>query len=239
MAASGDDRRWLLLHFATTTLWLPTTESDDVVVQTTNLRPAGRAEGHEWEAEAILPGHRWRRARPSGDPVRAGDRVFRIDRDVALVRPDVDDAQRPPEEVLARLGELSHYFGIHEDVPGKATLTENHEGHRLGLHLDNWDRLPAAARHTSRNRVNLNLGPERRWFLFDVVAAHPPDVVPNTVSVRQLVRRAAMRPTLVRLQVPAGWAYIAPTENLVHDASSDGQRRGTRHASALGRFTPL
>lgn len=231
MAASGVDRGWRLLHLATTTVWLPSTSSAEVLVETTGTRAPGPAELQEWEAGAILPDDRWRQLPPSIESLSARDTAFRIDRDVALLAPGESECQGTP----------SHDFGTHKDTPGKTCLTVGGEGLRLGLHLDNWDRLPAAERHASRNRVNLNLGPEPRWFMFadlDVVATHPPDVVPTTDSTRELIRRSATPVRVVRLRVPAGWAYIAPTENLVHDAGSEGQREGTRHTSALGRFRP-
>jgi hypothetical protein len=160
---------------------------------------------------------------------------------VALLALDQEAGQRPPDLHLARLGTVSRYLGVARDTPGKATLTVGDDGRRLGLHLDNWDRLPAADRHTSRNRVNLNLGPEARWFMFadlDVITAHQSDAVPTTDSMRELVRHAPDPTAVVRLLIPAGWAYIAPTENRLHDASSAGQHHGTRHASALGWFSP-
>jgi hypothetical protein len=117
-------------------------------------------------------------------------------------------------------------------------------GLRLGLHLDNWDRLPSEQRGDSRNRVSLNLGDEPRWFMFvdhDVVARSPDGLVPTTRSARHGVMAAegGRSPAIVRVRVPVGWAYIAPTEVLLHDVWSLGERRGAFHASALGRFSPV
>jgi len=46
-------------------------------------------------------------------------------------------------------------------------------------------------------------------------------------------------PAVLRLLVPPGWAYIAPTENLVHDGGSLSFREGAIHASALGMYRPV
>jgi hypothetical protein len=226
-----------LLPLATTTIWFPAAWCGSVQAEATTTRLPEPPERDEWQSGAVLPGHRWRPLTPS----MLGPAAFRTDRDVALLAPDPDATRRPPDAHLARLGTVSRYLGVARDTPGKTTLTVGDDGRRLGLHLDNWDRLPAADRHTSRNRVNLNLGPEARWFMFadvDVAAAHRPKAVPNTDSTRELVHRSPEPTTVVRLLIPAGWAYIAPTENRLHDASSTDQRNGTRHASALGWFSP-
>lgn len=47
------------------------------------------------------------------------------------------------------------------------TTTRNHEndGHRIGLHVDNWDKLPYATKHTGRRRICINIGPGTRYLL--------------------------------------------------------------------------
>ncbi|MEV4376127.1 hypothetical protein [Streptosporangium sp. NPDC049644] len=50
--------------------------------------------------------------------------------------------------------------------PGRLTGTEDSTtGHRIGLHVDNFDRLPYPARQNSRRRPCLNLGPGTRYLL--------------------------------------------------------------------------
>ena len=232
---------WLLIRLAVTGLWLPLRDAGELAsaVALTRPRVVGDAEA-AWEPGAVVPAGPWRGMTWRGNPRPADGAVFRPDRDVALVK--LPARGQTPEQRLARLGAVGRLVGTGRDVPGMTTQTmRGSTGSRMGLHLDNWDQLPAEARPTSRNRASLNLGPEPRWFLFvdhDVVARYRPDQVPDTDTARRTLPLAAHPPAVVRLRVPVGWAYVAPTENLLHDASSLGQRSGTSHVSALGRFSP-
>jgi hypothetical protein len=232
---------WVVIRLAATSLWLPERDAEELAVHVTHARVVEPTET-AWEPEALVPADDWHGIQGRGEPWLS-DAEFRTSHDVALVKLLADEAPPQPDLLLARLGTVDRAIGVIQDVPGMATQTmRGPGGRRMGLHLDNWDRLPAGRRHTSRNRASLNLGPEPRWFLFadlDVVAAHPPDEVPSTETARRLVRDLPTPPTVVRLQVPPGWAYVAPTENLLHDVRSLGQHEGTSHVSALGRFAPV
>jgi hypothetical protein len=226
---------WLLVRFAATTLWLPMADAGELRVDVTTTTTAPKDSG-VWEPGALVPAPGWTGIRTAGEPSPVPEAQFRPDRDVAMVKLSGGGAA-----ALVALGRVDHAFEPLRDVPRMTTQTMRDDGHRLGLHLDNWDRLPAAQRHTSRNRASLNLGPEPRWFLFvdfDVTSVHAPDQVPDTGSARLLVHRCSPPPSVVRLRVPPGWAYIAPTENLLHDSWSLGQRTGSTHVPALGHFTP-
>jgi hypothetical protein len=227
---------WLLIRFTATTLWLPLADAGELLVDVTTATTAPAGSG-VWEPGALVPAPGWTGIRTAGDASSVSEAEFRPHRDVAVVKLGAGGGAAG----LAGLGRVDHTFEPLQDVPRMTTQTMREDGHRLGLHLDNWDRLPAAQRHTSRNRASLNLGPEPRWFLFvdfDVIGAHAPDQVPDTDSARLLVNGRSRPPTVVRLRVPPGWAYIAPTENLLHDSWSLGQRTGSTHIPALGRFTP-
>jgi hypothetical protein len=192
-----------------------------------------------WEPGALVPAEPWSGIRVCEELAVLTGLEFRLDRDVALVKV-ADDGQ--PRERLTRLGAVDVYTGEHRDVPGLVTQTARGEdGRFLGLHLDNWDGKPAGRRATSRNRASLNLGPEARRFMFvdhDLMAAYAPDCVPDTESARSLVADSSSWPIVVRLTVPPGWAYVAPTETLLHDVSSLGQTAEVRQATALGWFDP-
>lgn len=233
-------RGWIVIRFSATALWLPEQEAGELFsgVNVSITRVAGPAES-AWEPGALLPADHWTGVRTSGDPGLVPDCRFRPERDVALVKLP---GSAPPDRRLALLGGIDEYIGERGDIPGIRTQTiRGPGGLRMGLHLDNWDRKTAGRRAASRNRASLNLSAEPRWFMFvdhDVVAGHPPDQVPSTETARRVIDHAPKAPTVVRLKVPKDWAYVAPTENLLHDSWSIGQRRGARHASALGNFSP-
>jgi hypothetical protein len=232
---------WVLLRLSHTTLWLPERDADELAVDLTAVHVAPAC-ARGWEPGALVPvADRWHGVRGRGDPWSA--RVaFRGDRDVALVKWSARRRLHRGRRRLSRVGPIDRYIGVGRDVPGMTTQTmRGRNGLRLGLHLDNWDGLPQAQRGSSRNRVSLNLGREPRWFMFvdhDLVSAHSPDAIPNTASARSVIARAAVPPAVVRVRVPVGWGYIAPTEILLHDVWSLKERRGAFHASALGRFSP-
>ncbi|MBO0655555.1 hypothetical protein J1792_23075 [Streptomyces triculaminicus] len=130
--------------------------------------------------------------------------------------------------------------------PGDApTTTEDPAtGRRLGLHVDNWDRLPYGRRHEGRRRLCLNLGPGVRYFLlgdreieeiYRLVHPDPEHHYPHTDDVRRYVARG--RPLqCLRIRLEPGDCYLAPTELLPHDGSTlDGEQPSTA-AFWLGRW---
>lgn len=241
MGTTEERSGWRILERAATTIWLPNASLNDVVIQTTEARAPEPSETDEWEPEAVLPGRVWDTVDSLDELPIANGTSFRTDRDIALMGPDPHAKRQPVDRYLTSLGKVHRSFGVRQDTPGKMTLTVGDNELRLGLHLDNWDRFPAGKRHASHNRVNLNLGQEDRWFVFadlDVVANHPANAVPSTDTLRELVHRSATPVPVVRFRIPPDWAYIAPTENLLHDGSSEGQSHGSQHVSGLGYFTP-
>lgn len=234
--------RWVVVQLASRTLWLPGELVDRLGLFASAVRAVGPTETF-WEREALIPTGPWRRLQTSQPPTHWVRREFRTDQDVALVRLPRAAAGSAPERQLASLGKVDHFLGVDEDIPGLPTLTVNpRSALLLGLHLDNWDRLPAALRHASRNRASVNLGPVPRALLFvdlDVTEGHLPEIVPDTTAIRRLLMDARPPPAVLRLLVPPGWAYIAPTENLVHDGGSLSHRQGALSASALGMFRPV
>ncbi len=115
--------------------------------------------------------------------------------------------------------------------PGLSTATiDNKRGCRNGLHTDNWDGLPLTKKQDSTNRICVNLGLDSRYFLFlnltemeifEMLGCRESDI--NKPWTRQLtnefMRRYPKYP-VVKLRIAPGEAYIAPTENMIHDAST-------------------
>ncbi|WP_372407153.1 hypothetical protein [Streptomyces luteireticuli] len=130
--------------------------------------------------------------------------------------------------------------------PGDArTTTEDPAtGRRLGLHVDNWDRLPYGARGDGRRRLCLNLGPGTRYFLlgdrdieeiYRLVHPDPEHHYPHTDDVRRYVTQG--RPLqCLRIRLEPGDGYLAPTELLPHDGSTLGGKQSSTAAFWLGRW---
>lgn len=129
--------------------------------------------------------------------------------------------------------------------PGNWTTTteDSTTGRRIGLHVDNFDRLPYARRHQGRRRLCLNLGPGPRYLLIgdrdiqqicrmlhaDLDRHHP-----HTEDIRRYV--AAGHPLrCLRIRLDPGDGYIAPTEFLAHDGSTAGIDQPSVAAFWLGQ----
>jgi len=116
---------------------------------------------------------------------------------------------------------------------------------RFGLHFDRWDRLPVDELEVSSNRVSINLGPSDRYFIFlnQTASGMAAILERENLHVERDVRaigRAFMSAfpdyPVVRLRLRPGDAYIAPTENILHDGSSAEVRETNHYLSFRGRF---
>jgi hypothetical protein len=117
-----------------------------------------------------------------------------------------------------------------------------------GLHLDSWDYLPFRRRHQARNRICINLGKEPRYFLLinltlkqlftELNLVDPDDIYQDYRGVRlpNKFLRAFPDYPVVRLAIHPGEAYIAPTENFIHDATSIGKALPDWNMTFLGNF---
>ncbi|PYC66729.1 hypothetical protein C7C46_31025, partial [Streptomyces tateyamensis] len=130
--------------------------------------------------------------------------------------------------------------------PAKAlTTTPNYlDGRRIGLHVDNWDRLDYESKHTGRRRLCFNLGPGTRYLLLAeldirticrMLYADPVGRHPHTDDLRAYV--ASQQPLRVfRIRLAPGDGYIAPTELLPHDDSTEDQPEPSTAAFWLGHW---
>jgi hypothetical protein len=128
--------------------------------------------------------------------------------------------------------------GVSRTPPGLVNATiDPATGKHPGLHVDSWDDLPTARRRESRNRISINLGVTDRYLLFlpmsltDMVRlAGGSDALPYWKIGRRALEAGPSVP-VVKCRLRPGEAYIAPTETLIHDASSLGATRESRHIS--------
>lgn len=137
--------------------------------------------------------------------------------------------------------------GIHVHLPGRETVTVNTaNGKYLGLHLDSWDRYPVEARARSLNRICVNIGAEPRHLLFLNLS------LMNVARLAQESQETADREydsvgpafmsrfpgyPIVKVRIAPGEAYIAPTDNVIHDASTLGSKTPSITLTLRGWFT--
>lgn len=126
--------------------------------------------------------------------------------------------------------------------PNSITVTTDpRSGRRVGLHVDDWYHLPPGTRASAPARLCANFGWQDRFLLFVDISID--DLFHGTVNefaewadrhrsefdkgptwfARRFLSAFANYP-ITRLRVRPGEAYIAPTDNLIHDGSSEGGR---------------
>jgi hypothetical protein len=147
-------------------------------------------------------------------------------------------------------------LGINIAAPDLTTITidrqlDVEQQTYAGMHLDSWDKLPLKHRHKSRNRLCINLGKEDRFFLFidltlmDIFRALG---LSETKDIYKYYRGLQLGEAfmyqypncpVVKLRVAPGEAYIAPTENIIHDATNRSTRHPDLTLTFLGYFGVL
>ena len=134
-------------------------------------------------------------------------------------------------------------LGVSVKNPKLITVTADPtKGLRLGLHLDSWDKLPLAQRTSARYCININLGLESRFFTFcnlPVPHMHELMGMPRNVVGTQIGREffASNRNyPIVRLELAPHIAYIAPTDLLIHDATTLDKKYPDISIAVLGHF---
>lgn len=132
-----------------------------------------------------------------------------------------------------------------------STETDKH----VGLHLDSWDRLPPRRRPMGSNRICVNLGAADRALQFVAVSA---DAIVNRLAaagidvdkrrvqdrtgrhdLARIFLEAFPQEPVLRLRIRPCEAYIAPTENLVHDGCAFESREADVTLTLRGMFTPI
>jgi hypothetical protein len=122
--------------------------------------------------------------------------------------------------------------GICAKSPGLMTLSVQSETSKfVGLHVDDWYSFPLQRRSFAPNRICVNIGSEDRFLLYldlPIERIHkelrrlgtgaPPDA--DGTGIARVFMSLLPRYPVNRLRIHPGEAYIAPTENIVHDAST-------------------
>jgi hypothetical protein len=149
-------------------------------------------------------------------------------------------------ERLARFTEAPatiSILGISAKLPGLTTVTvDPKKQRRIGLHLDVWDRLSLNQKSRARWRINVNLGSESRYLIFcnlPVPEMHSRAAMDartvGTAIGRKFFERFPSYP-LLRLTVQPGEGYVAPTDLLIHDATTLDKTTPDISIAVLGHF---
>jgi hypothetical protein len=135
---------------------------------------------------------------------------------------------------------------IGRDHPGLVTMTRAvDQDARIGLHFDRWDGLPVDDLASASNRVSINLGPSDRYFIFlnqtatrmaSMLDACGLRAAPDVRDIGAAFMSAFPQYPVVRLRLRPGEAYIAPTENILHDGTSAEVVETNHYLSMRGRF---
>lgn len=123
---------------------------------------------------------------------------------------------------------------------------------QLGLHIDNWYKEPIARRRYSPNRVSVNLGLCDRFLLFVNLGLDQIEAVlakrnvthggitadGNTHDFRMAFYQTFPDYPVFKVRLRPGDAYIAPTENVIHDGCTEGQTSYDVQFAVRGHFRP-
>jgi uncharacterized protein len=121
--------------------------------------------------------------------------------------------------------------------PGLQTVTQDPDPNNptvqqyVGLHVDSWEKALVVNRHLSRNRICLNLGKEDRYFLFinltlikmaQLLALSTAEIEqhPGGTSLAEKFMQTFPSYPVIKLRLHPGEAYIASTDNMIHDATT-------------------
>ncbi|MEU3598906.1 hypothetical protein ABZ714_09280 [Streptomyces sp. NPDC006798] len=227
------------LHIALNDLDVLRERCETATVHTVNVDPA-------YEEGAVVPSGPWQpltEADALSLAARPGTRATTL---VEIVRPPAP-SDKGLEDLAKPLGDDdAHYLGQTHSGPGTATTTENYrDGRLIGLHLDNWDKLIYGKKPGGRRRLALNLGPGTRYLIVGTLdaqavcrAVYPEDYMyryPATDDYRKHVG-AGQTIQVHRIRLAPGEGYIAPTEYLLHDGSTEGQDHPSTAAFWLGNW---
>ena len=140
-------------------------------------------------------------------------------------------------------------LGVGRNLGNLPVTTRGSRGQRIGLHVDNWSHGEALDRGNSDNRICVNIGSTPRRLLFLPVplasaaaslerlgAREAPVLGPTDIA--RLYMRSHPHVPVFSVQIDPGHAYIAPTENIIHDGSTRGSNHDDLFVTYLGRFAP-
>jgi hypothetical protein len=120
---------------------------------------------------------------------------------------------------------------------------------KTGLHVDNWDKLKISELENSANRICINLGKGHRYFLFiknsvqemktQLSNDDPVNLeIENSNQIAKMFLMSKIPYEICFFKLAPFEGYIAPTENLIHDASNFDSPYIDIQITARGFFNP-
>jgi radical SAM protein with 4Fe4S-binding SPASM domain len=163
------------------------------------------------------------------------------------VVPIIDEVGAELARLYAEAGRPHRTLGISLVAAGfTTTAVDFSTNRRLGLHVDSGPGSAPRMRAQTLNRISVNLGKEPRRLLFlnlslaQVIARLPADVgndpANSPTDLARAFLRAFPRYPVLSLEVEPGEAYIAPTENMIHDGYTGHLTSPDASLSVLGHF---
>jgi hypothetical protein len=227
----------------------------DALTKRSDLTTVRLATGEPgWEDGAIVPTDHWQpTSRTDATSLQADSHtppstlveIVRVPIDVTATHAIVAESPGRIEPFgTPRPGE---FVGYADQGPGERTTTIDWSTDlRIGIHVDNFDKLSFADRTTGRRRLGVNLGPGPRWLLLATIDVldlcrtinrDRPQSYPHTDDVRRYTSEGHEL-QLLRIRLDPGEGYIAPTELLPHDGSTLDATERSRIAFWLGHWPP-
>lgn len=130
-----------------------------------------------------------------------------------------------------------------KDLLTVTTMYNTIEEPPLGLHIDNFSQKNYKIRGTVENRISINVGMDSRYLLLmnlsvkKIAELCGNENYHNKMNIlRQLFMKKFNEYPVIRIKINPGEAYIAPTENIIHDGSTVGQRNCDLTLSFRGFF---
>lgn len=161
------------------------------------------------------------------------------------------------KSLVANLGDfLSNYLISDDDIETVGFIIKRGDietatignGKYAGLHVDSWDDLPVSKTDiNSTNRICINLGNYDRYLLFiDLTLKEMYEKLKlkdkleideyNASELAYEFLNRNMRYPVYKLRVKPYEAYIAPTENIIHDGSTVGVKSSDITFTTRGHF---
>lgn len=161
-----------------------------------------------------------------------------VERSRGISKPAFNLLDLTPQEAQELAAILARVPGVRVAQPPKAvarvlyraglpTATFNVQSRRhVGLHVDIWDRMGWRNAWRGGNRISINLTPSPRYFIFvpiqvsrlaALLMRNNPALTDHNFNLAAEYLRRHPRALIYRLRVDPGEAYVAPTENIIHD----------------------
>ena len=153
---------------------------------------------------------------------------------------EFNEFARTVSELTGKLPNDSIHGGFCVKDAGLKTVTVDLQGKNfIGLHVDDWFRLPVGQRAQSPTRICANFGWCDRFLLILSISVDDMYFSPETPAWKGFAWRREIvnlkgatalgrkflqifkEYPITKIRIKPGQAYVAPTENLMHDGSSE------------------